>query len=438
MDSILNSDDLTRRRFMNYTSKALLGVTVLPGISLSAFGADVKKGESKVISAPTAAPGKKPTARNIIYLYMSGGMTHLDTFDPKPGTDEAGGVKAIPTAVDGTMVTENFPLLAKEWNKVCAINGLTTTQGAHEQGNYFMHSSYTMRGTITHPGLGAWMQRLEGKTNRTLPGSVLVGGGAVGGGAGFMESKYAPLHIGSPTEGVKNSRSMVGTTQFDDRLMLAKKFDEAFHGRYDNKKVRAYKDMYDDAVRLMRSEDLKAFDLGQEDAKVRAEYGENGFGQGCLLARRLIENDVRHVEVTLGGWDTHTNNFTAVANMAKNLDQALSTLLRDLERRGMIEETLVVLTTEFGRTPQINDNDGRDHFPKAFSGLICGGSVKPGHYGKTNEQGTEVVEGKLGVPDFNATIAYGLGLPLDEIIYSPSKRPFQVADKGKPATEVFA
>ena len=438
MDSILHSDDLTRRRFMNYTSKALLGVTVLPGISLSAFGADVKKGESKVISAPTPAPGKKPTARNIIYLYMSGGMTHLDTFDPKPGTDEAGGVKAIPTAVDGTMVTENFPLLAKEWNKVCAINGLTTTQGAHEQGNYFMHSSYTMRGTITHPGLGAWMQRLEGKTNRTLPGSVLVGGGAVGGGAGFMESKYAPLHIGSPTEGVKNSRAMVGTTQFDDRLMLAKKFDESFHGRYDNKKVRAYKDMYDDAVRLMRSEDLKAFDLGQEDPKVRAEYGENGFGQGCLLARRLIENDVRHVEVTLGGWDTHTNNFTAVANMAKNLDQAISTLLRDLERRGMIEETLVVLTTEFGRTPQINDNDGRDHFPKAFSGLICGGNVKPGHYGKTNEQGTEVVEGKMGVPDFNATIAYGLGLPLDEIIYSPSKRPFQVADKGKPATEVFA
>lgn len=438
MDSILHSDDLTRRRFMNYTSKALLGVTVLPGISLSAFGADVKKGESKVISAPTAAPGKKPTARNIIYLYMSGGMTHLDTFDPKPGTDEAGGVKAIPTAVDGTMVSEYFPLLAKEWNKVCAINGLTTTQGAHEQGNYFMHSSYTMRGTITHPGLGAWMQRLEGKTNRTLPGSVLVGGGAVGGGAGFMESKYAPLHIGSPTEGVKNSRAMVGTSQFDDRLMLAKKFDEAFHGRYDNKKVRAYKDMYDDAVRLMRSEDLKAFDLGQEDPKVRAEYGENGFGQGCLLARRLIENDVRHVEVTLGGWDTHANNFTAVSNMSKNLDQALSTLLRDLERRGMIEETLVVLTTEFGRTPEINETDGRDHFPKAFSGLICGGSVKPGHYGKTNEQGTEVVEGKLGVPDFNATIAYGLGLPLDEIIYSPSKRPFQVADKGKPATEVFA
>jgi hypothetical protein len=442
MDSILHSDDLTRRRFMNYTSKALLGVSVLPGITLSAFGADAKKGNWKpgvTTSADTPTrSGKKPTARNVIYLYMSGGMTHLDTFDPKPGTDEAGGVKALQTSVDGTKVSEFFPLLAKEWNKVCAVNSLTTTQGAHEQGNYFMHSSYTMRGTITHPGLGAWMQRLEGKTNRTLPGSVLVGGGSVGGGAGFMESKYAPLHIDSPSSGVKNSRAMVGTSQFDDRLMLAKKFDEAFHGRYDNKKVRAYKDMYDDAVRLMRSEDLKAFDIGMESADVRAEYGENGFGQGCLLARRLVENDVRYVEVTLGGWDTHANNFTAVGNMAQNLDKALSTLLRDLERRGLIEETLVVLTTEFGRTPNINDADGRDHFPKAFSGLICGGNVRPGTYGKTNETGTEVVEGKLGVPDFNATIAYGLGLPLDEIIYSPSKRPFQVADKGRPATELFS
>lgn len=421
---------------MAYTSKALLGVSVLPGITLSSFGADT--GKKAAAPAPAAGGSKRPTARNIIYLYMSGGMTQMDTFDPKPGTDEAGGVKAINTKVDGVQCSEYFPLLAKEWDKVCAVRTLTTTQGAHEQGNYFMHSSYTMRGTITHPGIGAWVQRLEGRTNRTLPGSVLIGGGAVGGGAGFLESKYAPLHINNPTDGVANSRAMVGMKQFDDRLTLAKKFDEAFHGRYDNKKVRAYKDMYDDAVRLMRSEDLKAFDLGQEDPKVREEYGENGFGQGCLLARRLIENDVRHVEVTLGGWDTHNNNFTAVQNLAASLDKALATLLRDLERRGMIEETLVVLTTEFGRTPTINDNDGRDHHPGNFCGLICGGNVRPGFYGKTNENSTKIVDGKLGVPDFNATIAYGLGLPLDEVIYSPSKRPFTVADKGKPVVELFS
>jgi hypothetical protein len=220
--------------------------------------------------------------------------------------------------------------------------------------------------------------------------------------------------------------------------MLANKFDQTFHSKYDVKQVRAYTDMYDDAVRLMRSEDLKAFNLGMEDGKVREEYGQNGFGQGCLLARRLIENDVRYVEVTLGGWDTHTNNFTAVSNMAANLDMAVSALIQDLERRGMLDETMIVLTTEFGRTPYVNDNDGRDHFPKAFSGFIAGGGVKGGQaYGKTNEHATDVVEGKMTPPDFNATIAYGLGLPLDQIIYSPSKRPFTVADKGAPVTQIF-
>ena len=143
----------------------------------------------------------------------------------------------------------------------------------------------------------------------------------------------------------------------------------AFHSKYDVKRVRAYSDMYDDAVRLMRSEDLKAFNLNLEDQKVRDEYGTDGFGQGCLLARRLIENDVRHVEVTLGGWDTHNNNFQAVQGLAGRLDQGLSALLNDLDRRGLLSETLVVLTTEFGRTPYVNENDGRDHFPKAFSGL---------------------------------------------------------------------
>jgi hypothetical protein len=330
-------------------------------------------------------------------------------------------------------------MLAKQMDKVAIVRGLSTTQGAHEQGNYFMHSSYTMRGTIQHPGIGAWLLRMEGRTNRTLPGSVCIGGGSSGGGAGFMESKFAPLYVSSPTAGVPNSQSNVSSMEFDERLSLANKFDQAFHDRYDQKKVRAYSDMYDDAVRLMKSEDLKAFNLMEEDPKVRAEYGENGFGQGCLLARRLVENDVRHVEVTLGGTDTHTNNFQAVERLSATLDKALAALLQDLERRGMLEETMVVLCTEFGRTPYINENDGRDHYPKAFSALIAGGGVKGGSvHGKTNEMGTEVVEGKIAVPDFNATIAYGLGLPLDQVIYSPSKRPFTVADKGQPIMSLFS
>src|SRR5690606_19786795 len=146
--------------------------------------------------------------------------------------------------------------------------------------------------------------------------------------------------------------------------------------------------------------------------------GDNGFGQGCLLARRLVEHDVRYVEVTLGGWDTHSNNFTAVPRLARILDQAVSTLLTDLERRGLLEETIVVLATEFGRTPVINDDDGRDHFPQAFSGFMAGGGIKGGiAYGKTDERGENVIEGKITVPDFNATIAYALGLPLQQVVY---------------------
>ncbi len=439
-DSFLRkSDAASRRQFLSYASKTLLGVSILPTLApLGAMAAPAAKGGP--VSALPVSPGRKPTARNIIYLYMAGGMTHVDTFDPKPDAGEkvAGPVKAISTAADDVQVSEYFPMLAKQMDKVAIVRGLSTTQGAHEQGNYFMHSSYTMRGTIQHPGIGAWLLRMEGKTNRTLPGSVCIGGGSVGGGAGFMESKYAPLYVGSPASGVPNSRTTVGTTQFEDRLMLANKFDQSFHERYDQKQVRAYSDMYDDAVRLMKSEDLKAFDLSGESPEVRAEYGDNGFGQGCLLARRLVENDVRHVEVTLGGWDTHTNNFQAVERLSATLDRALGALLNDLERRGMLEETMVVLCTEFGRTPYVNENDGRDHYPKAFSALIAGGGVKGGSvHGKTNETGTEVVEGKISVPDFNATIAYGLGLPLDQTIYSPSKRPFTVADKGQPVISLF-
>lgn len=440
-DSFLrNRDEHSRRRFLSYASKTLLGVSILPGMIPLNLGA----ANNAVITpapGPAAAAGRKPTARNIIYLYMAGGMTHVDTFDPKPeaGDKVAGPVKAISTKADGVQVSEYFPMLAKQMDKVAIVRGLSTTQGAHEQGNYFMHSSYTMRGTIQHPGIGAWLLRMEGRTNRTLPGSVCIGGGSTGGGAGFMESKFAPLYVSSPTAGVPNSQSNVSSMEFDERLNLANKFDQAFHDRYDQKKVRAYSDMYDDAVRLMKSEDLKAFNLMEEDPKVRAEYGENGFGQGCLLARRLVENDVRHVEVTLGGWDTHTNNFQAVERLSATLDKALAALLQDLERRGMLEETMVVLCTEFGRTPYINENDGRDHYPKAFSALIAGGGVKGGTvHGKTNEMGTEVVEGKIAVPDFNATIAYGLGLPLDQVIYSPSKRPFTVADKGQPIMSLFS
>lgn len=425
------SDEVSRRRFISRTAKTCLGVSLLP---------HALKNE---LLAAAKTPGQKPTARNVIFLYMSGGMSHIDTFDPKPNADPAvrGDVTAIPTNAEGVFLSQYMPGLAKEMDKATIVRSVSSTQGAHEQGNYLVHTSYSPRGTITHPGLGAWMLRHEGRTNRTLPGSVRIGGGARGGGAGFMESKFAPLVIGNPNEGLKNSRmpSDLTEAQYNDRLMLSEQFDAAFHDRYNQKHVRAYNDMYDDAIRLMKSEDLKAFDLYSESPETREAYGQNGFGQGCLLARRLIEHDVRFVEVTLGGWDNHNNIYPGIEGRVNTLDTGVSTLIRDLERRGLLDETLVVVASEFGRTPMLNMNDGRDHFPRCFSFLVAGGGIAGGRtYGATDENASQIVENKVMVPDFNATIAYALGLPLEKVVYSASKRPFTVAHKGKPIMDLFA
>jgi uncharacterized protein (DUF1501 family) len=190
----------------------------------------------------------------------------------------------------------------------------------------------------------------------------------------------------------------------------------------------------------MKSEDLNAFDISQEPEMMHELYGSSNFGQGCLLARRLIENKVRYVEVTRGGWDTHDNNFEAVSTNCMDIDQALSALLLDLEMRGLLKETLVVLTSEFGRTPKINGRDGRDHWPYCFTAFLAGGGIKGGTtYGETDDQGRSPVDSKPIKPeDLNATIAYNLGLPLNDVQYSPSGRPFTVAHNGEPLMDILA
>lgn len=416
---------------MEGTAKTFLGVGALGMTS-----------RSKAALGPNLGiPERAGAAKHVIYLYMGGGMTHLDTFDTKPGHDNQGQTKTINTNVDGIRISEYLPSLAKQADKLAIIRSLTSTAGAHDQGNYLMHTSYEQRATIRHPGIGAWALKYKGRMNTNLPGSVFIGGNSrINGGGGFFEPEYEPLAINDPNSGLKNSK-VRGMSQemFDHRLELAGKFDADFHERYNVKQVRAYTSMYDDAVRIMKSKDLQAFDLKQEDEMTRERYGMDPFGQGCLLARRLIEHDVRAVEVSLGGWDMHNNVFVAAPDKCAILDQAMSALLEDLERRGKLDETVVVLTTEFGRTPRINQNAGRDHYPKAFSSVLAGGGLKGGiAYGATDEGAENVAENPVKIPDFNATIAHALGLPLDQVLYSPSKRPFTVAHKGKPVLDLFA
>jgi hypothetical protein len=454
MNNELNRlDERSRRDFMSHAARSFLGVSagVLTGCGRADEGlqSTSQAGGAPAALVPTDDPtgtlaasqlNNKPTAKSVIYLYMGGGMSHVDTFDPKDDKGVMAQTETIPTNVDGIRLGHWLEKTARQMDKVAVVNSLSSTQGAHGPGSYFMHTSYAQRASIIHPRMGSWIARLSGPINKNLPASVFVGQESVGGGAGFMPSKFGALGIANPDEGLKNSRRPGGVSQdeFNKRLELTSFLDTQFHGKYELKEVQAYTDMYRDALKMMSSSDLKGFNIQDEPKSVKAQYGESRFGKGALLARRLVEHGVRFVEVRSGGWDMHNNIFDALPEKVGELDTVLSALLQDLALRGMLDETMVVLATEFGRTPSISGNAGRNHFPKAFSGLLAGGGIRGGQvYGKTDKKGANIVENKVGVPDFNATIAYGMGLPYNEIVYSPSKRPFTVADTGTPIVDLF-
>ena len=425
-------DELSRREFVASAAKACLGVGLLPMAG-------------SYIHTPAQAfqPGPRPAkARHLIYLYMSAGMSHMDTFAPNTDADKdsyQGPVSPIPTSADGVFLSENLPETAKHMHNAAIIRTMMTSQGAHMQGTYLMHTSYQMRGTISHPTFGSWVAKMSGPINSTIPMNIAINGRI--GSSGFLESKYGPLPIGNPNAGLANSKAAdyLDQTRFDSRLAMAQKMNASFLGTYDPKQVRAYTDLYNDAVKLMKSEDLKAFDVASEPDAMKDLYGRTAFGQGCLLARRLVENKVRYIEVNRGGWDTHSNNFESVANNCADLDKGLSALLLDLEMRGLLQDTMIVLVSEFGRTPRINGGNGRDHWPYGFSAFLAGGGVKGGTvYGKMDKVGRNPVDGKFIDPaSLNATIGYNMGLPLSDVQYSPSVRPFKVAHDGEPLLDVL-
>ena len=434
---LMKADELTRRRFMTNAARAYLGVTVAPllgaGLASAPLGAQSKG----------SGPGK--LAEHVIFLNMSGGMSHLDTFDVKKNKDVAGPVEAIASGAEFNL-SQYLPKTAGVAGHMCVINSMTSKQGAHEQGQYLLHSSYSPRGTIIHPAIGSWVVRLKGRKNTTLPGFVSVGGNPKNATSGFFGSEYAGVPLGRPDQGLKNSKraNTVGAEDLMKRLAVADAINVDFHEKYKTPNIKAYDSLYDEAIKLMKSEDLKAFEIDQEPSKVRSAYGNDRFGQGCLLARRLVEVGVRFVEVTLGGWDTHYDNFTAVAARAAVLDQGFSALVKDLEDKGLLESTLIVIGTEFGRTPNIvaEHNNGRDHHPSCFSCVMAGAGIKGGTaYGKSDRSGNKVDTDGVTVQDFNATIGYALGLQTDKVLKSPSGRPFRMAgadaDLGKPITSIF-
>lgn len=433
-DLARSADLPTRRRFLHDAARSLLGV-----------GAAALVGPRAIAQVLAQDPAAVPvlghaTAKHVIYLFLRGGMSHLDTLDPKPGKSTQGPVEALRTRGDGVLLGQYFPKMAQQMDKVCVISSMSSTQGAHPQAQYLMRTSYEQRGTIQHPSLGAWCHRLTGRLNPTLPGHVLIGGAADMPTAGFFPPEFQALPIGSADDGLQNAHLPRGVDEerFQRRLRKLAELNQGFAARHEPRDVAAYSRAYDEAVRLMRSSDLAAFDVELETAAMRGAYGETPFGSGCLLARRLVEHGVRYVEVSSDGWDTHADNFDRLGDLTPAIDQGLTALLVDLDARGLLQQTLVVLATEFGRTPDIGQDEGRDHYPKAFSCLLAGGGIRGGQrYGRTDDEGREVITDPVSIQDFNATIAHAAGVPLDLVVTSPTGRPFKIADKGVPVTSIF-
>ncbi len=420
-------NESSRRNFIKGISACTLGVT------LPAFG----------IEKALLDPVKYRRAKSVIFINNSGGMSHLDTFDPKPESPEnAGPLKSIKTNVTGIHLCETLPKLAQCMDKMAVIRSMTSTAGAHEQAQYLMKTGYDQRGTIRHPDMGAWLLKQSGWINKALPGFVKINSSGKSLGNGFMPTNYSALPINDPKTGILYGKKHKSITQdrFDKRIDKLNQLNQKFLSTIKAHNVKSYVDIYDDAINMMDSSEFDAFDLKKESQATRQKYGENKVGQGCLLARRLIESGVRFVEVKTKGWDTHDNNFEKIADLCPTIDNGISALLTELDERGLLEETLVICATEFGRTPTITDrSNGRNHYPKAFSMMMAGGGIAGGQvFGKTNKSGHEVTENPVKFGDINATIAYACGIDPAERIFSPTGRPFVMGHKGKVITELFS
>ena len=424
MKQLLNSlDAQTRRQFVERCAATSFGLSILPTAHLTAADSTDPK---------PAAFGK---AKSVIWLMLNGGLSHIDSLDPKQGKSK-GPAKAINTSAD-FQVTEFFPKFATVANRVCVIRSMEAKIGVHKPAQYFMRTAYEPRGTILHPNLGAWGSHYLGRSSKNLPSSVCINRRSDQGN-GFFPSSYAPLAIGDPTKGINDVKSIGDKSEATKRLTLLNGLDADFRRKFNDKRVNAYNGFYDDALALMKSKELKAFDLSGESEKQRAAYGDNSFGQGCLLARRLVESGVRFVEVKHDGWDHHKALADEMADVAPVFDQAFATLITDLEQRGILDSTLVVVATEFGRKPDYK-GDGRSHHPVCFSTALAGGGAKAGFvYGKSDDAGFYVDENAVSIGAFHASIAYASGMEIENPAMSPSGRPMTVGDGEKPVLELLA
>jgi len=422
-----------------------------------------------------AAAQKHPERkRSCILLWMPGGPSQLDTWDLKPGHANGGPFKAIQTSAPGVLISEHLPRLAKQMNHAAVIRSMSTKEGDHNRATSLMQTGYLPQGPIRYPCFGSLFSKELVDPHAEMPAFVSIAPATFfRTGPGFLGPQYAPMIVGGgpvapakpekpdadapqetapddfgPPLKVANLGRPAGVTsrQAEARLDILKQLDQQFASGRPAPPIASHLSAYERALQLMKAKGSEAFDLDEEPQSLRVKYGRNQFGQGCLLARRLVERGVPFVEVSLSnganalGWDTHVENFKAVQSLSETLDAGFATLIADLADRGLLSSTLVVWMGEFGRTPKINANNGRDHFPLAWSTVLMGGGVRGGQaIGKTDPDGMRVAARPVAVGDFLATICAGLGIDPTKQNVSNVGRPIRIIDpKASPIREALA
>ncbi len=420
----LSRHSMSRRRFL-YGASAMAAATGLNFRDLMSLRAEELRHQG----------------RAMILLFMQGGPSQMETFDPKPGTENGGPTTAISTAVSGIQIAEGWEQTAKQMQDIAIIRSMTTKEGEHQRAVYQMHTGYIPSGSVKHPSLGACIAKELAPTGRELPAVVSIGDRATNGvGAGFLGVDYEPFLVSGRNVGTvpENVAPIVGEKRFNRRLGVLDRLELEFASRGGETVVNNHRQIYDKSAKLVLSPLTKTFDLSGESPETKARYGDTEFGKGCLLARRLVEAGVTFVEVRLNGWDTHQDVFDGVKGLASKCDPALAALIADLKDRGMLEKTLIVWTGEFGRTPKVNPRTGRDHWPRNFNTLIAGGGIKGGQViGESAKDGVGILKDPVSVSDLFSSICKSLEVNPTKENMSPIGRPLKIVDGGKPIASLF-
>jgi hypothetical protein len=425
-DRLIVPGGMSRRHFMGHmatTALALPAVQFFGGLEANAQ--QVRRANKKCI-----------------LLWMSGGPSHMDTWDLKPDSEKNGGpFKPIDTSAPGVRISEHLPHVAKQMNHLSIIRSLDSKEGNHDRGTYMMHTGYAPNPTVVHPSFGSVCSYELGEklANFDLPHFISINTPSLG--AGFLGMSHSPFMVQNPNAPIANLLPPNGVSheRMVRRLNMLGRVEDGFLKQGRGQAATDHKSVYAKTVRMMNSRYTRAFKLDDEPAQVRDAYGRGSFGSGCLMARKLVEQGVTFVEVALGGWDTHADAFETLSKrLMPELDKAMGALVADLSQRGLLESTMIVWMGEFGRTPRINQNAGRDHWPRSWSVVMGGGGIKGGQtVGATDKDGVDITDRPVGVMDVVATMTKAMGIDVATTYTTPRGRPMKVVDAGKPIEELI-